>query len=172
MVAFAQAMISFSRGDNVSGLVHAERAVELNPSNATIVATIAIYHAQLGKVDDAISLADRVVAMHPTPPHWLFMTYATAHYLKGEYEDCLAATARWNQENDVQWHYHRAAAFARLGRMGEAAEAVRQIRSRFPAFATAPRAEITKYMLVPSTSEPFLEGLQQAGLGDTAPRPE
>jgi tetratricopeptide (TPR) repeat protein len=164
MVASAQAMITFSQGDNVSGLVHAERAVELNTSNATILATVAIYYAQLGRTREAVVLADRVLDMHPTPPHWLHMTFATAHYLEGEFQACLAAVARWNQDSDVQWHYHRAAALAQLGRPAEAAAAVDQIRTRFPAFAVNPATEIRKYLLVPETAEPFLDGLERAGL--------
>jgi TolB-like protein len=164
MTAFAQAMIAFSQGDNVSGLVHAERAVELNPNNATMLATVSIYYAQLGRVDQALELGNKVVAMHPTPPFWLHMVFATSHYLSGDFEACLESTARWNQQDDVQWHYHRAAALAELGRLEEAYAAVSEIRTVFPAFAAAPGVEISKYLLVESTSAPFLDGLRKAGL--------
>ncbi|TNF88178.1 MAG: hypothetical protein EP301_05385 [Gammaproteobacteria bacterium] len=164
MTAFAQAMIAFSHGDNVSGLVHAERAVELNPNNATMLATVAIYYAQLGRVDQAVALGNKVVHMHPSPPFWLHMVFATSQFLSGEYEACLESTARWNQPDDVQWHYHRAAALAELGRVEEAQAAVSDLRTLFPAFAAAPKAEISKYLLVESTAGPFLEGLRKAGL--------
>ena len=164
MTAFAQAMIAFSQGDNVSGLVHAERAVELNPNNATMLATVSIYYAQLGLTELALELGNKVVEMHPTPPYWLHMVFATVHYLNGEFEACLESTARWNQHDDVQWHYHRAAALAELGRLEEARAVVAGIRTQFPEFAADPRAEIGKYMLVENTLTPFLDGLQKAGL--------
>jgi tetratricopeptide (TPR) repeat protein len=167
-VAFAQAMVAFSSGDTVSGAVHSRRAAALNPNDASILAVLGIYLAQMGEIDEAEELGMQVLELHPTPPFWIHMVFATVSYLREDYQACLEATARWDQPDDVQWHYHRISALAELGRTEEAERAARQMHAQFPRFSADPAAEIRKYMFVPATREPFLAGLAKAGLVSAA----
>jgi TolB-like protein/Tfp pilus assembly protein PilF len=164
MLSFAMSMIAFSREDVTAGLAHGEQAAELNPNNATILAAVAIYYAQCGNVDGALELGRKVQSIHPTLPRWVHMIFATAYYLRGEYDQSLEAVALWNQPNDVQWHYQRTANLAQLGRLPEARAALDEMLDTYPKFAADPVTELRKYMLVEETVEPFLDGLAKAGL--------
>jgi TolB-like protein/Tfp pilus assembly protein PilF len=163
-LSFALAMIAFSRGDMSAGLARARKAAELNPNNATILAALAIYFAQCGELDRARDLGRKVQEMHPTVPSWVQMVFATSDYLEGRYEQSLEAVTLWNQPYDVQWHFHRTANLARLGREREARAALDEMLDAFPEFAADPENQIRRYMFVDETAEPFLEGLQMAGL--------
>lgn len=164
MLSFALAMISFSRKDVTGGLARADQAAELNPNNATILAAVAIYYAQCGNIDGALELGRKVKSMHPTVPRWVNMIFATSYYLRGEYEQSMEAVALWNQPNDVQWHYHRTANLGQMGRQSEASAALDVMLEAFPDFATDPEGGVRKFMFVEETAEPFLEGLEKAGL--------
>ena len=164
MLSFALSMIAFSREDVTAGLAYGDQAAALNPNNATILAAVAIYYAQCGKVDGALELGRRVQSIHPSLPRWVHMIFATAFYLRGEYDQSLEAVALWNQPNDVQWHYQRTANLAQLGRISEARAALDEMLDTYPKFAADPVSELRKYMLVEETVEPFLDGLAKAGL--------
>lgn len=163
-LSFALAMIAFSRRDIAAGLARANKAAELNPNNATVLAALAIYYAQCGELDRARDLGRKVLAMHPTVPSWVQMIFATSYYLDGRYEESMEAVTLWNQPYDVQWHFHRTANLARMGREQEARAALEDMLDAFPEFAVDPEEQIGKYMFVDETAEPFLEGLQMAGL--------
>jgi tetratricopeptide (TPR) repeat protein len=92
------------------------------------------------------------------------MTSATSYYLRGEYEQSMEAVALWNHPNDVQWHYHRTANLAQMGRQPEARAALDEMLDAYPEFAADPEGGIRKYMFVDETAKPFLEGLEKAGL--------
>jgi tetratricopeptide (TPR) repeat protein len=147
-----------------AGLARARKAAELNPNNATILAALAIYFAQCGELDRALDLGRKVQEMHPTVPSWVQMIFATSDYLEGRYEQSLEAVTLWNQPYDVQWHFHRTANLARLGREREARAALDEMLDAFPEFAADPGRQIRRYMFVDETAEPFLEGLRMAGL--------
>jgi TolB-like protein/Tfp pilus assembly protein PilF len=164
MLSFALSMIAFSREDVTAGLAYGDQAAQLNPNNAIILAAVAIYYAQCGNVEGALELGRRVRSIHPNAPRWLHMVFATAYYLRGEYDQSLEAVALWNQPNDVQWHYQRTANLAQLGRLPEARAALDEMLDTYPKFAADPVTELRKYMLVEETVEPFLDGLAKAGL--------
>jgi len=92
------------------------------------------------------------------------MAYATSHYLKGEYEECLNALSSWTQGVDTQWHYHRVAALGQLDRKAEAKAALEDLLASDPDFAEDPEGQLHRYTLTVDTTRSFLDGLIKAGL--------
>ena len=171
MARYAMAMTRYSLEEYPTAVSHAERAMELNPNNATFLAAFALYFAYAGETDRGVELARRAQELNPLSPSWLYMAYATAHYLKGEYEECLHSLASWTQGNDAQWHFHNAAALGQLGRQAEAKAALEELLEFDPVFAEDPEGQLHKYTLTDKTTRLFLDGLIKAGLtlpGDPA----
>ena len=164
MARFAMSMTQFSLGDLPTAKAHAERAMELNPNDATFLAGFAIYFSYAGEVDRGVELARQAQALNPLSPSWLFMAYATSHYLKGEYEECLNALSNWTQGVDTQWHYHRVAALGQLDRKAEAKAALEDLLAFDAVFAEDPEGQLLRYTLTVDTTRSFLDGLIKAGL--------
>jgi Flp pilus assembly protein TadD len=165
MARFAMSQTRFSLGDFNAGMSEAEKMIALNPNDATKVAALAVFYVLAGDIERGVELARGAESLMPSPPRWLQMTYASAYYQSGDYEQVIEELSRWNDEgNEVQWHMHRAAALAQMGRLSEARLELERMYELFPAFAADPVGEIRKFVLSEDVVKKYYDGLKKAGL--------
>ena len=144
-------------------LQHAERAIELNPSDAGALYWRGGALLALGRVEEAIPLLETARRYEPYPSPGRALNLSIAYYVAGRHADALANTdailAR--HPRNVYLHAMRAAALAQLERLPEAAQAVNEVRRLNPAFQPdnfGTRFEDPKYKVM------VREGLRKAGL--------
>ena len=165
MARYAMAMTKFSLGDLSAGFSEAEKMISLNPNDASKIAGIAVYFVTAGYVDRGVELASWAESSLPSPPIWLHMTYASAHYQSGDYDQVIEELSRWDEEgNELQWHIHKAAALGQMGKTSEANRELDRIYELFPAFAEDPIRELRKFLLTEDLVRKYYDGLKKAGL--------
>jgi tetratricopeptide (TPR) repeat protein len=170
MARFAMSMIQFSLGNSNAGMAEAEKAVALNPNDATKMLAVAVYAVNAGEIERGVELARTAEAIIPTLPRWFPMIYTSAHYQAGEYDEALTEFSKWDEEgNDVQWHFNRVAILGQLGRISEASAELERTYELFPGFAADPVGELRKFLLTDATVEKYYDGLMKAGLEDEFP---
>ncbi|MFC3614369.1 adenylate/guanylate cyclase domain-containing protein [Lutimaribacter marinistellae] len=85
-----------SEGDFTQAEHHLERAMMLQPANDDARIYLAAVKIFQGKADEAVRIVQPVVATHPHPPFWYYLTLGNALFHVGNYEaaerafdDCL-----------------------------------------------------------------------------------
>jgi len=139
--------------------------ISLNPNDASKLAGLAISFVRAGYVDRGVELASRMESLLASPPRWLQLAYASAHYQSGEYDQVIEELSRWDEEGiNVQWHIHKAAALGQLGKTSEANRELDRIFELFPAFAEDPIGELRKLIWSEDVVRKYYDGLKKAGL--------
>jgi len=165
MARFAMSMTMFGLDDIKTGMSEAEKMIALNPNDVTKVVALAVFFVLSGDTDRGVELARRAEPMMPSPPRWFYMIYASAHYQSGDYDKVIDELSRWNDEgNDVQWHIHKTAALAQMGKISEARQELDRMNELFPAFAENPIGEMRKFIMSEDVVRQFYEGLKKSGL--------
>lgn len=165
MAHFAMAMTRFSLGDIHAGMFEAEKMISLNPNDASKIAALGIYFVMAGDMERGVELARQAESMMPSPPVWLHLAYASAHYQSGRYDLTIEELSQWDEEgNDVQWHFHKAAALGQMGKTIEARQELERAYQLFPHFADNPIGELRKFLLSEKVVRMYVDGLNKAGL--------
>ena len=163
MAHFAMSQIHFSSGETEAAVAAMERAIELNPNDTLVLATLATYLIRLGRMDRGMEIARTTAELNPLHPGWLHTSIGLYHYLRGEFTEALASLARTQYQTDSQTLALKAASQAHLGRP-EAAATLETLLSVDRRFATAPIDELRRYFLVDETVDALVRGLRLAGL--------
>ena len=160
---YALATTHFFRKEMVPFRVEAERALALNPYDASVMAYLGLLIAAAGEWDRGCQMVESAMRLNPNCPGYFYMARCCNAYRLGNYTEVLEAAARVNMPN----YYHvpalRAAALGQLGRGEEAREALQHLLSLRPDFAAAARQEYAKWY-PPELIEQILDGLRKAGL--------
>jgi TolB-like protein len=137
------------------------RAMELNPSDADVIAEYADSLRHAGSADEAIPLFDRAIRLNPQMSDSYRRDLAAAHFVRRDFESAIRTVRR--MRNPQISYLILTASYALAGQMEEAkatADAVRRERPGFSSDAWMPNvpdrnAEDTAL---------YLEGLKRAGL--------
>jgi adenylate cyclase len=153
------------------GIQSFQKAHELNPNEATILADYAWALANAGRPDEALPLIQNAMRLNPYhPPFYEGDVLWRVHFVAGRYQEALDALL---QITGAPYHarYRKlAATYPYLGRMEEARAAMAKFRE------LEPQASIELY----ARTEPFkrkddleryLDGLRKAGLPERPPAP-
>jgi hypothetical protein len=142
-----------------------ERAVDINPLNADLLAFCALLLSCTGDDDEAaMTLVRRSIANKPQHPGWYHFIPFSWHYFRGEYEEALREGRRINMPMLPLSHYSVAAAAGQLGRAVDARLALDGLRAISPALADAAHARQawSVWMSDPAATERYLEGFEKA----------
>lgn len=120
-----------------------ERALHINPGSPGLLADWAEALLLLGRVDEAVDLAERAISRNPAQPDWFFWNLGVALYHRGEYEKALAALSRIGAPPHLL-RRHLAAIYVRLNRLDEARAMVRDFLRDDPAY-TLEREKVWPY---------------------------
>jgi len=160
---YALATVHFFRKEMIPFRVAAERALTINPLDASVKAYLGLLTAASGEWDRGCEMVESAMQLNPNCPGYFYFARCCNGYRQGKYEEVLESAARVNMPN----YYHvpalRAAALGQLGRREEAQKAVQDLLALRPDFAAAARQEYAKWY-GPELIEQIVDGLRKAGL--------
>ena len=149
-------------GNYAAALADADRAIELNASDAIARSLRGGILLWLGKLDESIAASEAALRYDPRlPPEGMF-TLALAYYLTGRYRDAVqTATAVEPKARTVFLEAVLAAALAQLGEDESARRAAADVRRLDPFFDVK---LFGRRLVNPAHREKAQEGLRKAGL--------
>jgi adenylate cyclase len=138
-LAIAGLVIGFlDPGDYATALDAFDRSLALSPSSAVALGFSAVTRAWRGESAIAIQQAEQALRLSPLDPlsNIRHMAIAIAHFVAGRFEQAAAAANRATQAHPRfrPPYWMRAAALARLGRIGEAQTVAQQLLEVQPQF--------------------------------------
>jgi adenylate cyclase len=162
--AYAELAYNIIRKSDFDGAtVAAERAIALNPNFVDYRLAQVFY--SVGQPAKAIEIAKAQMRLDPFHPHFAPLIAGIAYYLLKEYQEAQ----RWLREatgrapNHQYGHAFLAAAYAQLGRAGDArAEAAEVLRVN-PQYTIGTQKQVS-ILKRSEDSEHLIDGLRKAGL--------
>jgi tetratricopeptide (TPR) repeat protein len=144
-------------------LAEYERALDLNPNDADIIAEYADALVYTGEPAKSVELLQRAMRLNPYYPDWYLWYLADAYITLERYADVVATVRQ--MRNPDEGRRMLAASYAYLGMIDEArteAEAVLRSHPNFTIGRWRHRPPYRDRMVL----ERFVEGLRKAGLPD------
>ena len=160
---YALATVYFFRKQMVPFHVEAERALALNPMDASQKAYLGLLIASAGDWDRGCEMFEVAMQLNPNCPGFFYYGRVWNAYRLRKYADVLEAAARVNMPGYFHTHAMRAAAYGQLGQQAEAARALHDLLTLRPDFAEAARREYAKWY-DSDLIEHVIDGLKKAGL--------
>ncbi len=160
---YALATAHFFRKEMVPFRVEAERALTLNPLDASVRAYLGLLTAAAGEWDRGCQMVESAMQLNPNCPGYFYFARVCNAYRQGKYEEVLEAVARVNMPKYFHVPALRAAALGQLRRHEEARKAVQELLALRPDFGAVAREEYAKWYS-PELIEQIIEGLRKAGL--------
>lgn len=158
------AYVYLHRHDVDACLAEADRAIDLNPDNATLAGEIGWSMALLGQWERGLALLARSHWLNPHhPSHWHSAWYLD-RYRQGDYEGALQYARLFAQPRRFWDPLLHAAAFGQLGRQGEAYREISRLLELVPDFGRRGRDLIRRWVYVGGLDDMLLAGLRKAGL--------
>ena len=161
---YALATVHFFRKEMIFFRVETERALTLNPLDASVRAYLGLLTASTGEWDRGCQMVESAMQLNPNCPGYFYFARCCNAYRQGKYAEVLEAVARINMPNYFHVPALRAAALGQLGRQEEAGKAVQELLALRPDFGAVARQEYAKWYS-PELIEQIIDGLRKAGLG-------
>ena len=160
----ALALAYFHSGEILDFRIASDRAFELNPGHADVLADIAFPHAQLGEWDKALLFTDRAIELSPVHPGWYRWPRAMYHIENEDPHSALIEFKKGAVPGLFWYHAYAASLHAELGESDAAAREVRELLQLFPNFAEHVRDECERVQIPVGWTERLVSGLRIAGL--------
>jgi len=144
-----------------SSLAAYERALELNPNDADILAEMGDSLTYCGDANRAVQLLTRAMRLNPYYPDWYLWYLGEAHFHIGDDEATIETLKRMRDQSEA--HRLLASSYAHLNHMAEARHHAKEVLRAHPNFS------IAHWRTVPPDKDPiqlerFIDGLRKAGL--------
>jgi tetratricopeptide (TPR) repeat protein len=158
------ALVHLHRQELDAFLPEAERALALNPNHAFVLATLGTRFYQVGD-ERGLALVKKAMKLDPFLPTFYNIPIAADHFVRGEYEEALAATRRVSIPGFFLTQVFLAASYAELGRQGDAQAAVEELLKLRPDYSIDKHIEWDRQNNVPEEgSRRMAAALRKAGL--------
>ncbi|MGA2859662.1 MAG: protein kinase [Candidatus Sulfotelmatobacter sp.] len=141
----------------------AERAIDLNPMDASTTALMGIFIAYSGDWEHGCALVESAMRLNPRHPGWYWFANFYNSYRKGDYRGALGFSLKINMPGYLYTHAVTAAAYGQLGMREAAQKALKELLALRPDFAATAGEEIGKW-LDAEFVEHVIDGLRKAGL--------
>ena len=145
-------------------LIHAEKALALNPNNVQTLSDLGFFTGFAGKWERGTAMVRKAMTLDPHYPGWYHFLFFYDHYRKREYDQALAEARHVDTPGLFFHHVVHAAAYGQLGRTEEAQKHVRDLLDIYPDFPNHMRNEYRKYQFSDELIEHIAQGLEKAGL--------
>lgn len=160
----ALAMTYYHRGEVSEFHVAAERAIDLNPGHADMLADMGVCYSCLGEWDRGLALIDRAIELSPAHPGWYRVPRACHRFVNGDAEAAIGELKQVPAGGWFWYHALLACFYAELGNGEEAAQAIAELREIHPTFDARARQECQVWRLHDALTEKFISGWRKAGL--------
>ena len=154
--------LSMMSGDFDAGLAHAERAVQMNPSDAYLLGQSAIYWSWYGEPDKALPTMERAMMLDPFLPSWAVEDHGVILYSKGDFEDAIGSLQRLPVRQPRGLAFKAASQIA-IGDRDGANRTVSELKRQSPDYS-ANQLELVTYYRDPEQTKALFGRLEQAGL--------
>ncbi len=138
-----------------------ERALQLNPNDADLIAEMADALTHCSRSKEAIGMLQNAMRLNPYFPDQYLWHLAGAHYNERDYQSAIDAVSRMN--NPAEGQRLLAASYAQLGDTEKAEQHAKQVMQVHPQFSVESWGNVQ-----PDKSsddmQHFIEGLKKAGL--------
>ncbi|MDH3672824.1 MAG: tetratricopeptide repeat protein [Gammaproteobacteria bacterium] len=150
-------------GQHDQAMAAYERARELNPNHADVLADTAYALTLVGRAEEAIASVKQAMQRKSNWPQWWTWTLGMAYWEAEQYQDALT-TLKGIAEPVPRGYLFMASVYVRLGRVEEArAEVVKYLE----AYPGRTMKDIRKFPFKdPAKTERYLDDLRKAGLPD------
>ncbi|HSA81544.1 MAG TPA: adenylate/guanylate cyclase domain-containing protein [Geminicoccaceae bacterium] len=166
--ARAQAVLAFVyfwRRDRESYLKAAERALELNPNDTSILAEMALRMKGIALWERSFALVKKAIALSPNPLPWYYFPLIHYYYHEGEYQQSLAAVDKLGMPGNYWTYVLQAAIYGQLQERESAERAIATLLELNPDYPPNARQDVELWNWgAPDHVEHLLEGLRKAGL--------
>jgi adenylate cyclase len=144
---------------------HADRALTINPNNATMLAELSMPFAWSGNIEKATGMVSKAMRINPRFPGFYYFTLYHIHAVAGDYEQAAADAERLGLPGLFWMHAKAATAYGHLGRTDDGRAVVRKLLDLYPNFATKALEELEGlYWPDPGYIDRYIDGLRMAGL--------
>ncbi len=168
----ALAFVHFHRHDLELFRSEGERAIALNPNNATILADVGTYLVWTGSLERGSAMVKKAAALNPGHGSWYYLSLSYTEYQVKNYEKAMRYALKIGLP-DFHWsQIHLAAAYGQLGRDAEAGSTVEKLLNLYPDFAEKAWEEFRKFNNPDAFIRHSVEGLRKAGLNIPPEPPE
>ena len=157
---------SLQSGSLDKAIAEYDRAIELNPNSAGVLADSGDTLVYVGRALEAVSRTKAAIRLNPYHPDWYLRNLGWAQYFAEQYEDALASFEKMNNPpNEVR--YTLAPVLVRLGRLDEARAVVSEFLKNWPDYS------LENTDAAPFKYEPYRrrwkEDLRKAGIPEKPP---
>ena len=142
----------------------AERALALNPWDASTTARVGMLIAFMGDWEAGCALIERARQLNPNHPGFYWMPLAIDAYRRRDYQGALSAARKVNMPGYFYVNVLFVATHAQLGEREAAAKALRELLALRPDFAVTARFGLARFGFTAELVEHIIEGLQKAGM--------
>jgi TolB-like protein len=136
------------------------KSVELNPSDANALVSLALVTVARGQHELGLAMYREAFRLNPYHPEWYWIDFGSALYVSGKYEEAIESFS--HRRNPHAWVLCRlAACYAQLDRMVEARATVDKVMKIHPGFRLS---EQRSGSWGAEDTARFWEGMVKAGL--------
>jgi TolB-like protein/Tfp pilus assembly protein PilF len=160
---YALASIQYFGKDKVGFRVEAEKALALNPMDASAKALLGMLYGASGDWERGVKMVKSAIQMNPNCPGYFYIAGCCDAYRRGAYEEAIEDAIRMNMPDYFHVPAMLTACFGQLGRIEEAKLAAKNLLALRPDFESVARQEYQKWY-APENVEHLLDGLRKAGL--------
>jgi adenylate cyclase len=146
-------------------ITQVERAISLNPNDASNLIRLGFVLLNAGRPEEAISALKNHRRLNPTPWQHYYLQLVTAYRLSGQYKEAIetAKEALRHVPNNINIYLQLTAAYSLMGREEEARAAAIEVMKINPKFSLEWYAKTIYFKNKADTDRTF-EALRKAGL--------
>lgn len=162
---YARAILSQMRGEERSVFkTNAERAIELNPNDAFILADLGTWMAYSGEWEKGKDWVSRAMLLNPTHQSWWHFIWQLHAFLLNDYQASLEIAQKVNLPGNYMVQAAVASAQAMAGQEAQANATLARVLELQPDYALDPRQPFRDRGMQPELIDGLMEGLRRAGM--------
>jgi len=142
----------------------ADKAIELNPNDAFILADLGTWTGYAGEWEKGKEWVARSMLLNPKHQSWLHQVWHLDYFLKGEYGKSIEAGLKMNLPSNYMVQSSMTAAYAMKGEQQKAEATLAHLLELRPDYGDDPRAPFRSRGMPTELIEGIMTGLRKAGL--------
>jgi tetratricopeptide (TPR) repeat protein len=162
----AMSLVAVFKSDGGKALMHAERAVALNPNDVIAVNERSQVLVYLGRHSESLEGLDSILKRDPFPPQWYWETRGMVLFQLRRYSESVDAFRQILNQHPWE-RAHVIAALAHDGRMAEAKQGLVELLAQWPDMTINRLLNYESYIDRVARNH-YAEGLRKAGVPESS----